>query len=292
MKKTCALFSILFLALGACAQQPKKPTLGLVVSTLNNPFFVSLRDGAAAKAKELGYDFVALDSQNDVAKELANVEDLVTRKVAVILVNPVDSDSSAKAAQKAVDAAIPLISLDRTINGVAVSTHVASDNVAGGAMAAEFIKGKVPAGARLIELQGIPGTSAARDRGQGFNKALENSGLTVIARQPADFDRAKGLSVSEALLQANANVAAIFAHNDEMALGALKAAEAAQKTIFIVGFDATPDAVASVKEGKLSATVAQQPDQIGAIGIEQAQKLAKGETIEKNIPVALTLITK
>ncbi|MGL4677701.1 MAG: ribose ABC transporter substrate-binding protein RbsB [Brevinema sp.] len=291
MKKILTLFSILLLVL-SCDKKEQQPTIGLIVSTLNNPFFVALRDGAVTKSQELGYNLIVLDSQNDVAKELANIEDLTTRDVSVILLNPVDSDSSARAAQQAINAYIPIISLDRTLNGVEVATHIASDNVAGGILAAEFIKERVPGGTYLIELQGIPGTSAARDRGQGFNQSIQGSSLQVVARQAADFDRAKGLSVTEALLQANPNVGAIFAHNDEMALGALRAAEAIQKSLIIVGFDATPDAINSVKEGKLSATVAQQPDQIGVLGVEQAHRIASGEVIEQNIPVSLTIISQ
>ncbi|MGL4387822.1 MAG: ribose ABC transporter substrate-binding protein RbsB [Brevinema sp.] len=291
MKKFAILS--MFLVLISCGKKaPKTPTMGLVVSTLNNPFFVSLRDGAIEKAKEIGYELITLDSQNDLAKELGNIEDLVTRKVSVILINPVDSDSSIKAATLAINAKIPLISLDRTLNNIKVASHIASDNVAGGVLAAEFIKSKVPDGSRLIELEGIPGTSAARDRGQGFNQGIQASGLSVIARQPADFDRAKALSVTETLLQVQQDIVAIFAHNDEMALGALRAVEAARKNIIIIGFDATPDAVASVKAKKLAATIAQQPDQIGSLGIVQGNKLAKGESVEENIPVALTIVSE
>ena len=143
--------------------------------------------------------------------------------------------------------------------------------------------------AKIVELEGIPGTTAARDRGKGFNN-VANENLEVVARQAADFDRTKGLTVMENILQAESEIDAVFAHNDEMALGALKAIEGSGKDILVVGFDATDDAVASVKDGKLGATVAQQPSMIGASGVEAALKIMNGEETEEFIPVNLELV--
>ncbi len=266
--------------------------IGLVISTLNNPFFVTLKDGAEAKAKEVGFELIVLDSQNDPAKELSNIEDLITKKVAAILVNPTDSDSVANSIKLANDAKIPVITLDRGANGGEVVAHIASDNVAGGKMAGQYIIDKLGAKGKVVELEGIAGTSAARDRGNGFNESIKGSEIEVVANQTADFDRTKGLNVMENILQAQPEINAVFAHNDEMALGALKAVEASGREIMIVGFDATDDAVAAVKEGKLAATVAQQPDKIGSLGIEIADKVLKGEKVESFIPVDLKLVTE
>lgn len=267
--------------------------VGLVLSTLNNPFFVTLKEGAEAKAKELGIELIVLDSQNDPSKDMANVEDLITQGVSLILLNPTDSDAVANAVKAANNAKIPVITLDRAANGGEVISHVASDNIAGGKMAADFINEKLAGKGNIIELQGIAGTSAARDRGQGFNEQLATfAGFKVVASQPADFDRTKGLTVTENLLQAQPDVQAIFAHNDEMALGALQAVEASGKKILVVGFDAIDDAVKSVADGKMAATVAQQPELIGALGVETAAKVINGETVEKSIPVELKMIVK
>lgn len=263
--------------------------VGLVVSTLNNPFFVNLKEGAEDKAAELGIELIALDSQNDPAKELANVEDLMVKGVDVILINPTDSDAVARAVMQANRNNIPVITLDRGASRGKVVTHIASDNVAGGEMAGKFILEKVGKGAKVVELEGIPGTTAARDRGKGFNNIAKGN-LDVVAKQAADFDRAKGLTVMENILQAESEIDAVFAHNDEMALGALKAVEDSGKKILVVGFDATADAVASVKSGGLGATVAQQPKMIGAMGIEAAVKVINGEKTEEFIPVELELI--
>ncbi|MCF8503171.1 MAG: substrate-binding domain-containing protein, partial [Rhodospirillum sp.] len=161
--------------------------LALVVSTLNNPFFVTLKDGAEAKAKDLGYDLLVLDSQNDPAKELANVEDVINKDIKVLLINPTDSDAVRTAARAANRAEIPVVTLDRAANGAKVVSHIASDNVAGGKMAGELIVSLLPDGGKVIELQGVPGTSAARDRGEGFHAVVDGAkGIEVVASQPAD----------------------------------------------------------------------------------------------------------
>ncbi len=283
---TTALFA------GGAQEATSETTVGLVLSTLNNPFFVTLKEGAEAKADELGYKLIVLDSQNDPAKELANVEDLLTRGVDAILINPADSDAVGNAIKLANKKSIPVITLDRGATSGEVVTHIASDNVAGGKMAGEFIIKKLGGSGKIVELEGLPGTSAARDRGAGFNAALEGTSLTVVARQAADFDRTKGLNVMENILQAQSEIDAVFAHNDEMALGAMKAIEGTGRDIMIVGFDATDDAVKAVKEGKMAATVAQQPGLIGSMGVEAVKKALNGETMDAYIPVSLKLITE
>lgn len=267
-------------------------TIGLVVSTLDNPFFVTLKEGAEAKAAELGIKITVLDSQNDPAKELGNVEDLLTQGVSLILINPTDSDAVVSAILAANEKSVPVITLDRGANGGDVVAHIASDNVAGGEMAGAYIVEQLGGAGKVVELEGIAGTSAARDRGLGFNKALEGTGIEVVAKQVADFDRTKGLSVMENILQAQPEINAVFAHNDEMALGALKAIEASGREVMVVGFDATDDAVAAVSEGLLAATVAQQPDQIGSLGVEFAKKVIAGESVDAFVPVSLKLVTK
>ncbi|GAB1534471.1 ribose ABC transporter substrate-binding protein RbsB [Geovibrio sp. ADMFC3] len=291
MKRILAIVTA-FIAITAMSAFSAQKPVGLVVSTLNNPFFVTLKDGAEAKAKELGVQLVVLDSQNDPAKEIANVEDLLSRGVAVILINPTDSDAVGNAIRIANRAKVPVITLDRGANAGQVVSHIASDNVAGGKMAGNYIVQRLGKKSNVVELEGIPGTSAARDRGKGFNEALKGTQIEVIARQTADFDRTKGLNVMENILQAQPVIDAVFAHNDEMALGALRAIQASGRQIMVVGFDATDDAVKAVKDGELSATVAQQPSFIGAQGVETAKAVLEGKKVPANIPVGLKLITK
>ena len=291
MNKMLTLIAVAVMSLSA-ATQAAEQSMALVVSTLNNPFFVTLKDGAEAKAKELGYQMVVLDSQNDPAKELANVEDLTVRKVSAILVNPTDSAAVGNAIMLANKAGIPVLTLDRGANVGEVKAHIASDNIAGGKMAGDFIASKLGKNIDVIQLEGIAGTSAARDRGEGFAQAVKANGFKVLASQPADFDRTKGLNVMENLLAAHPDVKAVFAQNDEMALGALRATQAAGKQVLIVSFDGADDGKAAVKSGKLGATVAQQPALIGAIGMETADKVLKGEAVEKYIPVPLQVVSQ
>lgn len=269
-----------------------KPAIGLAVSTQSNPFFVTLKKGAEEEARKQGLTLITVDAQDDPAKQIASIEDLIQKKVKVILVNPTDSDAVVGAVKAANAAGIPVVTLDRSVNGGEVASHVASDNVAGGKMAAEYLLEKIGNQGDVVELEGIPGASAARERGQGFHDVIDQAkDVKVVGRQPADFDRAKGLSVMENILQANKNVKGVFAHNDEMALGAVQALEAAgMKDVTVVGFDATDDAVNAVKAGKMSATVAQKPELIGKTAVDAAKKIIDGQPVDKALPVPLDLV--
>lgn len=293
LKKLATLVSAVALSATVSANAMAKDTIALVVSTLNNPFFVSLKEGAQKEADKLGYNLVVLDSQNNPAKELANVQDLTVRGTKLMLIDPTDSDAVGNAVKMANQAKIPVITLDRMANQGAVVSHIASDNVAGGKMAGDFIAKKLGAGAKVIELQGIAGASAARERGEGFRQAVMAHKFDVLASQPADFDRTKGLNVMQNLLTAHPDVQAVFAQNDEMALGALRALQTAGKSdVLVVGFDGTADGVKAVEGGKLGATVAQMADQIGVIGVDTADNVLKGEKVDAKIPVDLKLVTQ
>lgn len=292
MKKLTLLASALVLGSLASNVALAKDTIALAVSTLDNPFFVTLKEGAEKEASKLGYNLVVLDSQNDPSKELSNVEDITVRGAKVLLINPTDSTAVANAVRVANKKNIPVITLDRGAAQGDVVSHIASDNVAGGKMAGDFIAEKLGDNAKVIQLEGIAGTSAARERGEGFKQAVQTHKFEILASQPADFDRTKGLNVMENLLTAQPNVQAVFAQNDEMALGAIRAVQAANKSVLIVGFDGTDDGVKAVKSGKLGATIAQQPDLIGALGVQTADKIIKGEKVEAKIPVPLKVVTQ
>lgn len=264
-------------------------TIGFSISTLNNPFFVTLSEGAEAKASELGASLSVVDAQDDASKQASDVEDLIQQGVDMILINPVDSEAVASAVQSANGADIPVITVDRSAESGEVVSHIASDNVAGGEMAAEHLLSLVGDGAQVAELEGVPGSSAARERGEGFNNVAADS-LEVVAKQTANFNRAEGLSVMENILQANPEVTGVFAHNDEMALGALEAIEAAGADVTVVGFDATDDAIAAVEEGRLAGTIAQKPEMIGEMAVDTAVQHLNGEEVEASIPVELELV--
>lgn len=286
----------LAMAVGLGCALAQGSQVGLSLSTLNNPFFVALRDGAQQAAQKAGVQLIVLDAQDRVDKQVSDIEDLIQRRVRVILINPTDSAAVVPAIQKANTAGIPVITVDRSAAGGKVAFHIASDNVAGGRMAAEYICQLLKNKGQVAELEGIPGTSAARDRGAGFNAYLKEKcpEVRVVARQTANFDRAQGLSVMENVLQAQRQIDAVFAHNDEMALGALQAIKARGLKIPVVGFDATPDAVKAVDSCEMAATVAQQPAEMGRLAVEKAVEIIKGSPIPAQtqfIPVPLKLVT-
>ena len=263
--------------------------IGFSVSTLNNPFFVFLTEGARTAATENNVELVVVDAGDDAAKQTSDIEDLVSRNVGVLIVNPVDSDAVAPAVKSAMSQGIKVIAVDRGVNGVDVDCQIASDNVAGARMATEYLMDLVGEGAKVAELQGVPGASATIDRGAGFHQVADQS-LQVAASQTANFNRAEGMTVMENILQSDGTIKGVFAHNDEMALGAVEAVAASGKDIKIVGFDATDDAQKAVKDGKMAATVAQKPDKMGETAIGTAVKIMAGETVEKSIPVEVELI--
>ncbi|SMD09389.1 substrate-binding domain-containing protein [Lentzea albidocapillata] len=264
-------------------------TIGLAVSTLNNPFFVELQQGAQEMADRLGAKLTVVDAQNDATNQVNQVQTLVTQGVKAIILNPVDSKQSGPAAKAAETANIPLISVDRAVEGK-VAAEVASNNVSGGSLAAIEL-GRATSG-EVAHLKGIPGASASRDRGQGFEQGLNSGNIKVVASAVADFDRAKGLNETTNLLQGHPGLKGLFAENDEMALGAIKALGArAGKDVQVVGFDGTPDGLKAIQDGTLAATIAQQPKLLGSKAVEQAVHAAKGEPVQQVVDVEVKVIT-
>ncbi|MDR5866988.1 ribose ABC transporter substrate-binding protein RbsB [Halomonas koreensis] len=268
--------------------------IALVISTLNNPFFVTLQEGAEAKAEALGHELIVLDSGNDAARELSNVEDALSRDIDALLLNPTDADAAASGVRSANARNVPVITLDRSASAGRVASHIASDNVAGGRLAGEFVAERLGGEGRVVQLEGVPGASATRDRGEGFVAALDDAeGLELAASQPANFNRSEGLNVMENLLQAHAELDAVFAQNDEMALGAQRALQAnGREDLVLVGFDGTDAGIQAVEDGQLDATVAQQPGRIGELGVATADALLAGESVAASIPVPLKLIVR
>ena len=305
MRTRATLLAVLMLAIlatvlaagcqrgGGGGGEGEGPRVGLSISTLNNPFFVSMRSGAQQAAKDEGVQLLIADAQNDSATQQDDVQNFVTQQVDAILVNPVDSEAIVPSIEAANQANIPVIALDRGASGGEIATLIASNNVEGGRMAGEELIRLVGSGP-VAQLEGIPGASPTRDRGQGFEEAIDGqSAVELVASQTANFDRAEGLDVTENIMQSNPEIKGIFAQNDEMALGAVRALGGRAGTdVKIVGFDGVEDALKAVQDGKMNATVAQQPDKIGSLGVENAMKVIDGESVPKNIPVEVKLVTK
>jgi ribose transport system substrate-binding protein len=268
--------------------------IGLSMNTLNNPFFVAVKEGAEAQAEELGYKLIVTDAQNNPGQQLADVENLLQQNLDVLIIDPADSDAIVEAVKKANDADVPVFTIDRQANGGEVLTHIGFDAIKSGNIAGNFLKEALNGKGNIVEIQGILGTNVAQDRSKGFNQIIEaNSGMKVIARQAADFDRGKALQVMEDILQANPNIDAVYAANDEMALGVLAAIEAAGRLdeIIVIGCDAVDPAMDAIRNGKLEATIAEPPFFLGKEAITIAGKIAAGETVETSIILDSKLVT-
>ncbi|WP_225641529.1 substrate-binding domain-containing protein [Streptomyces werraensis] len=271
-----------------------KPKIGLSLSTLNNPFFVQIRDGAEEEAKKLGVDLTVTDAQNDASQQANQLQNFTSGSLDAVVVNPVDSDAAGPSVRGANKADIPVVAVDRGVNKADTSALVASDNVEGGALGAKALAEKLGGKGTIVILQGQAGTSASRERGAGFAEGLKDyPGIKVVAKQPADFDRTKGLDVMTNLLQAHPDIDGVFAENDEMALGAIKAlGSKAGKSVQVVGFDGTPDGLKAVQAGTLYASVAQQPSELGRIAVRNALRAAEDEKVEKMVKVPVKVVTK
>lgn len=265
----------------------------LSVSTLNNPFFVELRDGAQEAADAAGVDLEVVDAQNDSATQTNQLATAATSGTEGVIINPVDSDAAAASVAPLVSNSTPIVAVDRAVNGAEVQSLVSSDNVAGGKQAADELAKAMGEQGTVIVLQGVAGTSASRDRGAGFAEGMEAyPGIEIVAQQTANFDRAEALNVATNLLQANPGVTGLFAENDEMALGAIQALGArAGEDVKVVGFDGTADGLAAIEAGTLTATIAQQPAELGKRSVEVLVQLLDEEAVEEAIPVPVTTVT-
>ena len=297
MNKVMSAAVLSVLLLGGCTKQMgmkqsamKKGEIGLAVSA-QNAFFSALIQGAEQEAKTQGVKLTVADAGDSAAKQASDIKDFISKKVSVIIVNPVDSAGIAPSVAAAKKAGITVISLDRTVIGESVASQIASDNVSGGKIAGSYLLKLVGEKADIAELQGSQGASATTDRGKGFHEAVDGK-ANVVASVTANFKREEGRIATENILRANPKVKGIFAHNDEMALGAVDAVSAAGKDIVIVGFDAIDEAIAAVKEGRMAATVAQMPAKMGKTAVQTAIKLMNGEKVPSSIPITVMLITK
>ena len=269
--------------------------LGMKGPGAGNPFWAAVEAGAKAKGAELGVEVivVAPPAESDVQAQITQIEDLIAQKVDGIALAPTDPNALAPVVDAAKAAGIPVVFVDtRGINeGV---TFIGTNNEVGAALAADFMCKNLPAGSDVAILQGLISQSTGQARADGSKKGLEACGLKVVAEQTAEWDRAKGLAVTENILAGNPNIKGIFGSNDNMALGAVEALKAAAKLadVMVVGFDANPDAAASILAGEMTASVAQAPANMGGFGIQALVDLKAGKTLEPWIDTGTVLVTK
>jgi len=244
----------------AAARQDDKLQVVFSVPGLNYPFFVHMANIAKAKAEELDIELIVQDGQNDSSTQSANLEAAIAQGVDGVVISPKDAQALAPAIQAVIDADIPVVTIDRAVKGATPLAHVGADNVRGGEKQGEYLMEILPDGGKIIELQGTVGASPAIDRSGGFNSVIaDHPEYEIVFQQSADFKRDLGLSVTEQALQANPDIDAIVAANDDMALGAAEAAAGAGIDVPIIGFDALPEALQAVQDGTLAATVEQFP---------------------------------
>ena len=269
-------------------------SITFALSTQANSFMVKMREGAQKKADELGLTINFQDASDDSATQANQLANAAATGAGAVIVNPTDSDAMAPAVKQLTDAKIPVVAVDRAVNNAEVSSYIASDNVGGGKQAAKALSEAIHGEGEILVLQGKTGSSASRERGQGFEEGLKDSpNIKVVAKQTAEFERVKGLDVTTNLLQAHPNVKAIFAENDEMALGAIEAlGDKAGKDVIVVGFDGVEDALKAIKEGTMYASIAQQPADMAAQAVVEASKLLKGEAATKEMQVDVVTVTK
>ncbi|HEY3343686.1 MAG TPA: sugar ABC transporter substrate-binding protein [Anaerolineaceae bacterium] len=237
--------------------------------------------------------FQGPNEETDIEGEIRLLEAAISAKVDAIAVAPSQADQVQPTLQKAVDAGIPVILIDTDIpNFKAKSAFVGTDNEKGGELAGDFIAKKLQKGDEVAIIRGAAGDPVHNVREQGAEKMFTAAGITVVAVQPADSDRAKGQSVAENLLTAHPNLKAIYATNDEMALGAATAAKAAGKSLIIVGFDASPNGLTAIKNGDLTASVAQFPTKIGELGTLTAAAVARGQKVDAFVNTGVQVVSK
>jgi ABC-type sugar transport system substrate-binding protein len=272
-------------------------SIAIVVSTLNNPWFVVLADTARDEAQKRGYKATVFDSQNDPAKEAAHFENLIASGFSAVLFNATDAEGSVANAARAQRAGIPVFTMDREINSTqAAVSQVLSDNYEGAVSVGQFFVEQLGEKGRYVELLGLVGDNNTWNRSKGFHSVVDRyPGFKMVAQQSADFDRSRALEVMESILQAQPDIDAVFCGNDAMALGAYQALLGAGRAdkVKVFGFDGSEDAIRSVSEGKLAATAMQYPKVMARTVAEFADRYLKGERkLPPKVPVAVDLITK
>lgn len=305
MRRVIPLFSFaLLLAVTACNRDAatERPVVALVVKTLNNQFFIDMEAGARAAADSLGFELLvqAPEREVDVERQMQIVENLIQRRVQVLALVPNGSRELVPAVLKANAAGIPVLTVDTRLDaptveaaGAKVVTFIGSDNVDGGRIAGAFVVQQLQGRGAIAVLEGIPGHETGDARLRGFRESVDAApGIRVVASQTANWERDQAFNVTQNILQAHPDITAIFACNDVMALGAVEAIAAAGRegSIRVVGFDAQDDARAAIAAGRMAATIAQNPREMGRLAMLTAARVLAGEVVPTEQPVAISLV--
>jgi ribose transport system substrate-binding protein len=281
-----------------------KPRVAFVLKTLNSPFFNDMQRGAQSAADRLGVELVvqAAEREVDVERQMQIVENIIQSGVQAICLTPSGSKEVVPAVVKANRANIPVVIVDTRLDpaaadaaGAKAVSFIGSDNYDGGRIAAQFITTETKGRANVAVLEGIPGHETGDSRLRGFRDGIASSpGIKIVASQPANWERDQGFNVFQNMLQAHPDIDTVFACNDMMALGAVEAIRAAGRTgsIRVVGFDAVEDARKAIGDHSMVASVAQFPDEMGRVAVENAVKALRGESVPPDVKVRIELVTK
>jgi len=292
-----AFMALLVVGCGKEPQTEATNKVAVVVSTLNNPWFVVLKDAAKTRAEELGYKVDVFDSQNSPAAEAGHFDSIIDGKYAAILFNPTDAEGSIASVKRARDAGIPTFCMDREISAsdVAIS-QILSDNFTGCVALGEYFVEKLNGKGTYVELLGLLGDNNTRNRSDGFHSVVDNhADLKMVAQQTADFDRTRAMEVMESILQAHPDINAVFCGNDAMAMGAYRALATAGKAeqVMVFGFDGAKDVVDAIRAGQIMATGMQFPKTMAKMAAEYADQYIKGKRdFAQKVPVAVELVTQ
>ncbi|WP_025764486.1 D-ribose ABC transporter substrate-binding protein [Dyadobacter tibetensis] len=290
----CAALALCLLI--SCGTKSEKQKVAVVISTLNNPWFVVMAESAAASVEQLGYEAKIFDSQNNSALESDNFENLIASGYDVILFNPTDADGSISNILKAKSAGIPVFCMDREVNSDdAATSQILSDNYSGCVeLGVEFVKALNEKG-KYAEIIGLVGDNNTWARSGGFHSVVDKfPGLQMVSQQSGDFDRNKAMEVLETVLQAHPDIAAVFCGNDAMALGAYQALQGVGKAdkVKVFGFDGADEVVDKIKEGKIVATGMQFPKVMAQTAAQFAADYLRGRReFPQRVPVEVELIT-
>lgn len=271
--------------------------IAVVISTLNNPWFVVLGETASEKARELGYDVTLFDSQNNTAKETEHFENIIAQGYKAILFNPTDAEGSVVNVLAARNAGIPTFCMDREINdNSAAVSQILSDNYSGCVTIGEYFVTKLGKKGKYAELLGLVGDNNTWNRSKGFHSVVDNyPELKMVAQQSADFDRTRAMEVMESILQAHPDIDAVFCGNDAMAMGAYQALLSAGKAekVMVFGFDGAKDVVNSIKNRKIMATGMQFPKKMAITAAEYADEYIRGKRdFQQKVPIEVELVTR
>lgn len=295
MKRLCAVALAVLCGCGRSgAPEAKGPAIGVSLLNLSNEFVVTVRDAMAARANELGVRLIVNDGQRSAERQVQQVETFIAQGVDAIILNPCEVEASSPAVQKALAANIPVVNVNSETRS-APSAFVGSRDEESGRLGMAYIAQRLKGEGGVLMMEGYLGQAAQLKRSQGAREVLAKSpGLKLLAAQTAEWDRAKAMTLMENWLQAyGGQIRAVFAQNDEMAMGVLLALERARrkKDVVVVGVDAIADALQAVRDGRLDATVFQDGKGQGRGAVDAAVRLIRKEPVEKETFIPFQLVT-